>query len=121
MHASFSGLLAMACTLFSHTGFKSKLCDADPNALQCLEDSCLASGCNANKKQQCMQHPHPSIQTISFAFSLQVCKHCTPIHLCFRESNACKNEAMYRYINLIWTCMSAYFIDPINKAKRREI
>lgn len=117
MHASFSGRHLS----FFHTGFKINWLMLIP--MQCSAWRILALLPGAMQiKQQCNIPIHPSIQRISFAFSLQFCKHCTAppnaIRLCFRESNAMQ-EPMYRYINLIWACMSAYFTDP--KDKRREM
>jgi hypothetical protein len=74
MHASFSGLLAMACTLVFHTGFKINWVMLIPMQCSAWRILALLPGAMQNKKQQCcMQHPHPPIQRISFAFSLQVC------------------------------------------------
>lgn len=88
--------------------------------MQCFEDSCLASGCKCNAllqmqiKQQCMQHPNPSIQRISFAFFLQACTSALLHH----QSVSAFEKAMQEpghgvlsfYINLIWTYMHAYIL-----------
>ena len=75
---------------------------------QCLEDSCLASGWDANKAAR--QHPHPSIQRISFAFCRFTLRHCTTnpsllsrkqwrTHVSLYQSRLMKN--MHAYI-LYW-------------------